>query len=169
MFIGNVNEMELKQVDLNQSDREISNRYMKSQKHIILFSYLLLILWLFMTSITVFNVDTLNLYQYEYRHEVKVLGYILILLMIIGDVGTLYWFEKINREIGAIIKNYISISDDGIASLKTYYYNIALDFKVSNVKELKPISFKATWSLYMYMSFAFNIMILFTMIIILIF
>ncbi|MCC9107957.1 hypothetical protein LOY09_14335, partial [Staphylococcus aureus] len=61
-LVGAVNELELKQVDLNLIDRTLSNRYMKSQKKTILLSYLLLIVWFIVTCVTVFHVDTTNLY-----------------------------------------------------------------------------------------------------------
>ncbi|HAR5547589.1 TPA: hypothetical protein I1T43_002325 [Staphylococcus aureus] len=166
-LVGVVNELELKQVALNPLDRNLSNRYMKSQKNTMLFSYLLLIVWFIVTCITAFHVDTTSLFYYNYIHKIKMLGYTLILLMILGDIGTVYWFEKMNREIGKILKKYVSISDGGIATLKTQYYNILLNFKVDNIKNVKAISFKTTWSLYMYMCIAFHILVLTTMIILL--
>ncbi|HFO2233150.1 TPA: hypothetical protein ACHHIU_002657 [Staphylococcus aureus] len=166
-LVGAVNELELKQVDLNLIDRTLSNRYMKSQKKTILLSYLLLIVWFIVTCVTVFHVDTTNLYYSNYSYEVKILGYTMIVLMILGDIGTVYWFEKMNREIGKILKKYVSITDTGIATLKTQYYSIALNFKVDDIKRIKPIAFKTTWSLYMYMCIAFNILVLTTLIILL--
>lgn len=91
----------------------------------------------------------------------------MIVLMILGDIGTVYWFEKMNQEIGKILKKYVSITDTGIATLKTQYYSITLNFKVDDIKRIKPIAFKTTWSLYMYMGIALNILVLTTLIILL--
>jgi len=158
-LIGQVNELEIEQVDLKSSDKKTTQNLIREQRVIVTLSCILMVVWIITTCVTSFNIDISNIYQNEHKLEMEYLRVIIFILMVLGDVLTIYMFERINHDVGKILKKYIYINKENVAVLETKNFNLALDFGVKNKSEMKPVSFKTTWSIYMYIASAFNILV----------
>lgn len=129
---GKINEFEMGMVDLNEEDRNVSNRLLKDQKRIIILSYILFVIWLVVTFTTAFSMDMTARYKQEFNIEMKFLEFIILILMILGNIFTCFYYEKSNHDIGKILKSYTYIKD-GAVILEVKNYNYILGF----VKKIK--------------------------------
>lgn len=155
---GKINEFEMEMVDLNEEDRNVSNRLLKGQKRIIILSYILFVIWLVVTFATSFSMDMITRYKQEFNIEMKVLEFIILILMILGNIFTCFYYEKSNHDIGKILKSYTYIKD-GAVILEAKNYNYILGFAKKNKRQIKSVDYKTTLSLYMYIATAFNIIL----------
>ncbi|SGX29973.1 MULTISPECIES: hypothetical protein [Staphylococcus] len=155
---GKINEFEMGMVDLNEEDRNVSNRLLKDQKRIIILSYILFVIWLVVTFTTAFSMDMTARYKQEFNIEMKFLEFIILILMILGNIFTCFYYEKSNHDIGKILKSYTYIKD-GAVILEVKNYNYILGFVKKNKRQIKSVDYKTTWSLYMYIATAFNIIL----------
>ncbi|HCY7075083.1 TPA: hypothetical protein O1406_002445 [Staphylococcus aureus] len=155
---GKINEFEMGMVDLNEEDRKVSNRLLQDQKRIIILSYILLVIWFVVTFTTLFSMDIPTRYKQEFNIEMKFLECIIFILMIIGNIFTCFYYEKINHDIGEILKSYVYIKD-GAVILEAKNYNYILGFDKKNKRQIKSVDYKTTWSLYMYIATPFNIIL----------
>lgn len=152
---GKINEFEMRMVALNEEDRNVSDRLLQDQKRIIILSYILLVIWFVVTFTTLFSMDIPTRYKQEVNIEMKFLECIIFILMIIGNIFTCFYYEKINHDIGEILKSYVYIKD-GAVILEAKNYNYILGFDKKNKRQIKSVDYKTTWSLYMYIATAFN-------------
>ncbi|HHA6127330.1 TPA: hypothetical protein ACONAQ_002611 [Staphylococcus aureus] len=155
---GKINEFEMGMVDLNEEDRNVSNRLLKDQKRIIILSYILFVIWLVVTFTTAFSMDMTARYKQEFNIEMKFLEFIILILMILGNIFTCFYYEKSNHDIGKILKSYTYIKD-GAVILEVKNYNYILGFVKKNKRQIKSVDYKTTLSLYMYIATAFNIIL----------
>ncbi|HFD6103721.1 TPA: hypothetical protein ACF5GV_002810, partial [Staphylococcus aureus] len=140
---GKINEFEMGMVDLNEEDRNVSNRLLQDQKRIIILSYILLVIWFVVTFTTLFSMDIPTRYKQEFNIEMKVLECIIFILMIIGNIFTCFYYEKINHDIGKILKSYVYIKD-GAVILEAKNYNYILGFVKKNKRQIKSVDYKTT-------------------------
>lgn len=155
---GKINEFEMEMVDLSEEDKNASNKLLQDQKRLIILSYILFVIWLVVTFTTEFSMDMTTRYKQEFNIEMKFLEYIIFILMILGNIFTCFYYEKSNHDIGKILKSYTYISD-GAVILEAKNYSYILGFVNKDKRQIKPVDYKTTWSVYMYIATVFNIIL----------